>query len=593
MAAVSVLLLLVSSCANKTPNAASPATAAATSASGVSAATGLFVDAAERAGVRFVHTNGAEGKFRFIESTPAGCAFFDYDNDGFLDIFLVQSGPSTPVTSPGQVKRPSCALYRNNGDGTFTDVSKGSGLDADLGYGHGVAVGDYDNDGYDDLFVTGFAGNHLLRNERGTGKFRDVTRAMGLGAIHSTGYATSAAFGDYDNDGRLDLYVCYYCPWSWANNKPCRDAHRRPDYCSPEVYDPDVHRLYRNTATGFVDVSEKAGLTRARGRGLAVAFIDYDGDGRPDIFVANDLTPNMLWRNNGDGTFTDKAAAAGCSYAEGGTTMAGMGVAIGDYDRSGRDSVFVTNFSNMPNCLFKNVGDGLFEDVSAVSGVAFPHMKFLAFGCEFFDYDADGWLDLLVANGHVNIHADTLFEGVTYKQRKQLFHNERDGRFREITEPNALEALGVPTVSRGLAVGDYDNDGRVDALVNNQNGPAQLLHNNDRSANHWISFKTIGVKSNRNGVHARLTLVASDGSRQTATVRGGSSYLSYSDRRVYFGLGTVTGISQVEIRWPSGVRDVLKNVAPDAIYVVTEGRGITGKQPAPARDGRTATAQAY
>ncbi|HLK55997.1 MAG TPA: VCBS repeat-containing protein, partial [Chthonomonadaceae bacterium] len=268
-----------------------------------------------------------------MEFSPAGCALFDYDNDGYLDILLLQSGPS----GPSLAQRPHCALYRNNRDGTFTDVTAGSGLDTDLGYIQGVAVGDYDNDGCDDLFLTAYGGNHLFHNEHGTGKFTDVTHRMGLDKVHSAGYATSAAFGDYDNDGKLDLYVCYYAAWTLEKDKLCLNESKLRDYCSPELYPPDTHRLYHNDGDHFTDVSEKAGITKSRGRGLAVAFVDYDGDGRQDIFVANDLTPNMLWHNNGDGTFTDRAAQAGVAYGDEGALMAGMGVAVADYDHSGHE----------------------------------------------------------------------------------------------------------------------------------------------------------------------------------------------------------------------------------------------------------------
>ncbi len=541
-------------------------------AGALSAGPSLFVDVAQRAGVHFEETTGGTGKFYFIESTPGGCAFFDYDGDGYLDILLIQSGSSEPPKTV--TGRPHCALYHNNRDGTFTDVTAGSGLDVDIGYGHGVAVGDYDNDGYDDLFITAFGGNRLFHNERGTGKFRDVTHRMGLDRVHSTGYATSAAFGDYDNDGRLDLYVCYYCPWHWETNKPCHNPQGYVDYCSPEIYDPDVHVLYHNDGSRFRDVSAEAGITKAQGRGLAVAFVDYDGDGKQDIFVANDLTPSMLWHNNGNGTFTDMAGPAGCAYSEGGVKMAGMGVGIADYDHSGRDSLFVSNFSNLPNSLFKNIGSGMLQDVSMPSGVALPHMKFLTFGCEFLDYDADGWADILTANGHVQMYVDALGGGTTFKERKQLFHNEGNDAFREIVGPEAQGDLAVPTVSRGMAVGDFDNDGRLDVLVNNQNGPAQLLHNEDRSAHHWVRFKTIGTKSNRDGLHARIRIV-SQGVSQSASVRAGSSYLSHSDARVYFGLGDSKRIERAEIRWPSGTMDRMKDLGVDQDYTVAEGAGIT------------------
>jgi hypothetical protein len=571
-----------------------------TNSSSASPASALFEDIAPRIGINFKHSSGATGKFYFIEIIPAGCALFDYDNDGFLDILLLQSGPSDPSLLQSASPPSStlfCALYHNNGDGTFTDVTLGSGLDRYLGYTHGVAVGDYDNDGYDDLFITGYRRNFLFRNQYATRNhsrmnrvgnptpsssiplFADVTRKMGLDKLHSTGYATSAAFGDYDNDGLLDLYVCYYCSWTWKKDVACHDSQGRRDYCTPEMYDPDTHRLYHNEGYRFVDVSEKAGITKARGRGLAVAFIDYDDDGDQDIYVANDLTPNMLWRNNGNGTFAEVGLQAGCAYTEGGGLMAGMGIAIADYDHSGRESMFVTNFSLKPNALFKNLGNGQFADVAQAAGLGLPSMRYLAFGCEFMDYDADGWADLLVVNGHVVVHAEVMGPGITYAEPKQLFHNEANGAFREITEKAQLGDLALPTVGRGLAIGDIDNDGRLDALVTNNNGPAQLFRNLDRSANHWVAFKTAGTKSNRDGIHTRIAIVA-NGMRQTASVRGGSSFLSHSDRRLYFGLGKAEKISRVEIQWPSGLREILTNVPANAIYTLTEGRGITGKLPA-------------
>ena len=530
----------------------------------------LFTDVAASAGIHFTHTTGAAGKFYYPESTPAGCAFVDYDNDGFPDIILIQSGPAG-LPAPGQT-RPRCALYHNNKNGSFTDVTNGSGLDADLGFAHGIAVGDYDNDGYDDLFITAQSGNHLFHNENGSGRFRDVTRERGMDKLHSSGYATSAAFGDYDNDGRLDLYVCYYGPWTLAGDKTCHNPQGQRDYCAPQMYDPDTHRLWHNDGDHFTDVTHKAGIDAVKARGLAVAFVDYNEDGRPDILVANDITPTMLWRNNGDGTFTDVATQAGVAFAEGGQLMAGMGIALADYDHSGRDSLFMTNFSGQPKTLFRNLGGGLYEDASAISGVSLPQINFLSFGCEFFDYDADTFPDLIVANGHVQLHVAETSAATTYAERKQLFHSNGKGVFEEITDPALLGDLASPTVARGLAIGDYDNDGRLDILINNQNGLAQLFHNNAGGASsaHWVSFLPIGTKSNRDGRHARFTLTAA-GVTQTATVRAGSSYLSSSDRRVYFGLGMASKIDRLEIRWPSGAKDTLTNLSVNKTYVVREG----------------------
>ncbi len=544
-----------------------------------SGATPLFRDVAATAGVHFTQSNGATGKFYYVEETGAGCACFDYDNDGFLDLVLVQSG--TIPRAPGETSPANhCALYHNNGNGTFTDVTAGSGLDRDLGYGQGVAVGDYDNDGYDDLYITGYGGNHLLHNERGSGKFTDVTARAGVGDTdHGRRYATSAAFGDYDNDGKLDLYVCHYAPWSPETNKPCHTARNELEYCTPDVLDPDVHRLYHNNGDGtFTDVTHQAGIDREKGHGLGVVWLDYDHDGREDIFVTNDLNETFLWHNDGGGKFSNRSETAGCAYDNQAQHLAGMGIGLGDYDNSGRESLFVTNFSQQPNTLYKNLGGGMFQDVSQETNLALPHMKFLAFGCDFLDYDADGDKDLIVANGHVVLHVAETSVGTTYKERKQLFHNDGDGRFTEITDPGRLGDLGTETVARGLASGDYDNDGRLDFLVNNQNGPAQLFHNEDRSSNHWVSFKTIGTKSNRDGYHAKITLTCGD-RRYFSEVHSSSSYASHSDSRVYFGLGSTDPIEQVQIQWPSGTKDILKNVSPDAIYIVTEGKGITGTQP--------------
>jgi len=533
----------------------------------------IFKDVAAAAGVHFTESNGATGKFYYIESTPGGCAFFDYDNDGYPDILLIQSGrfPRTPANSPSNW----CRLYHNNGNGTFTDVTAGSGLDRDLGYCQGVAVGDYDNDGYDDLYITAYGGNHLLRNLHGTGRFEDVTSRAGVGDTdQGPRYATSAAFGDYDNDGHLDLYVCHYSPWTVARNRVCSNARGESDYCSPYTLDPDVDRLYHNNGNGtFTDVTKSSGITSAKGRGLGVAWLDYDGDGREDIYVCNDLTPAILWHNDGHGKFSNRALQAGCAYDSSGAEIAGMGLGVGDYDNSGRESLFVANFSGQPNTLFHNVGGGQFVDVSNAAGVAQPHMKYLTFGADFIDYNADGWKDIINANGHVEIHAPETYNGTTYPEPKQLYHNDGNGKFSLVTRD--LGDLNTPVVSRGLAVGDYDNDGRLDILVNNQNGPAQLFHNEVRNAGNWISFKLIGTKSNRDGYGAKVNVTC--GKRHYfSECRGSSSFESHSDSRVYFGLGAATRVDAVTIRWPSGAHDQIRDLSADHIYTVTETRGVTG-----------------
>lgn len=567
----SLSLFALSGCAPSRP--ALPANSATPSDSNTSAPNALFKDVAKEAGLKFQHQLGDTGQFYFFEFTAPGCALFDFDNDGYLDVFLVQSGSSAPAETVHD--RPFCALYHNNRDGTFTDVTLGSGFDKDLGYAQGVAAGDFDNDGYEDIFLTSFGGNHLFRN-RGKGKFQDVTGVSGMAKVHGTGYSTSAAWGDYDSDGRLDLYVCYYAEWSHAKDKKCPEKESGlPDYCHPQLYEPMTHRLYHNTGKGFVDVSEKSGITRSKGRGLAVAWIDFNNDFRPDIFVANDVTPAMLWRNDGQGKFTNVADQTGCAYDGEGRGIAGMGVAVADYDHAGQQSLYVTNFSARPNILFKNQGT-VFEDVTAQARLAFLHLKFLSFGCEFFDYDADGWSDIIVNNGHVQVRKANREPDVELLQRKQLLHNIK-GKFEEISDPALLGELATPTRGRGLAKGDFDNDGHVDILCVNQNGPVQLFRNLTHKGNHWISFSTIGTKSNRDGIGARIEIMT-NGVRQIATVQSGSSYMSSSDRRVYFGVGAASKVDEVTVRWPGGQREILKNLPADRFYTLTEGRGVTDKR---------------
>lgn len=567
-------LLLVSSC---TRSSTSSGTNSSLSTTPKTAPAALFHDVATRSGLNFTHQLGASGKFYFDETTPAGCALFDFDGDGFDDVFLVQSGSSAPAKTVKN--RPLCALYRNKGDGTFQDVSRGSGLDKDLGYAQGVAVGDFDGDGFDDLFITAFGNNHLFRNLKGNGKFEEVTAKMGLDKIHDTGYSTSAAWGDYDGDAKLDLYVCYYAHWNHELNRPCADSHSILDYCDPKIYEPSTHRLFRNMGSTFKDVSESAGISSARGRGLAATFIDYNGDGKPDIFVANDVTPNMLWKNNGNGTFSNTAQGAGCAYDGQGQDMASMGIAVADYNRSGRPSLYISNFSNLPNILFQNIGNGLFQDVTREAQLSFSHLQFLSFGCEFLDYDADGWPDLVTNNGHVQVSASHLTMGTTLKQRKQLLHNQGNGQFKEVSDAALLGDLNLPVVGRGLATGDFDNDGRLDVLAMSQNGPVQLLHNDTSgNGNHFISFSLRGTKSNTDAIGAKVELTV-DGAKQTDWVRGGSSFLSSSDRRVYFGLGKTTKIDRVKIVWPNGTTENLSDLNADTFYTVTQTKGVTQKNP--------------
>ncbi len=511
-----------------------------------------------------------------IETTGSGCAWFDYDNDGRPDILLLQAGPlpGAPRTSEASHHH----LYHNNGDGTFRDVTAGSGMEA-TGYSQGVAIGDVDGDGYDDVFITGYGGNHLFRNEKGTGKFQDITQRAGLADTRDgPRWCTSAAFGDFNRDGKLDLYVCRYAVWSPAIDKPCKNPRGQSSYCSPELYAPEVHALYRNNGDGtFTDVSRQAGITEARGHGLGVAWLDYDGDGNEDLFVANDLSPYFLWHNNGDGTFTEVASKAGVAYSDMGSLLSGMGVGIRDFNGDGREDIFVTNFSGQMNVLYRNDGKAGFTNVTTPSGVGPVSMNHLAFGCEFLDFDRDGLPDLIIGNGHVNDDVEAYSQGETYAQSKTLLRNHGDGTFTEVKD--LLGDLLAKHVTRGLAVADFDLDGNLDILTNNQDGPPELLRYTGPSRGHWFALDTHGVKSNPDGYHAVVTLRI--GKRTlSAEVRSGSSFASHSSSRLYFGLGDAATIDEVKIVWHgSKTVTTARNVAADHLYRAVEGQSLTAFTP--------------
>ena len=531
----------------------------------------LFTDVAGTAGIGFRHSNGAAGKKYFVEITGSGCAFIDYDQDGWLDALLLDAGPL-----PGGAGTQRNGLYHNTKDGRFTDVTPGSGLEH-TGYTQGVAAGDFDNDGYPDLYVTGYGGNHLFHNEAGTGRFTDVTTAGGVGDTdRGKRFALSAAWGDYDRDGRLDLFVTHYARWTY---KPCRNVLKEPAYCSPEAYEGDTCRLYRNLGGGrFADVTESTGVNRAGGRAMGVAWLDYDRDGWQDIFVACDLQPNLLFKNTGKGGFREMAQTAGVALGEMGNPLSGMGVAVGDYDQDGKEDLHVTNFSYQPNSLFWNGPGGLFENRSAVSGLGEASHLPLGWGTEFLDYDRDGFPDLVVANGHIHEDVARTKADLTYQQPKSLYRNDGQGGFKPIRE--GLGDLALPTVSRGLAIGDFDNDGGVDVLVNNVNGPAQLFRNQGSQERHWISFVLQGRTSNRDGRHSRLRLRAG-GRVLRGEARAGSSYCSSSDPRVYFGLGNLQRVDEVTVEWPGGRRRTARGLAADQVWRWTEGE----PGPKPAREG--------
>ncbi|HET7151559.1 MAG TPA: CRTAC1 family protein [Candidatus Acidoferrum sp.] len=528
-----------------------------------------FRDVTQQAGIHFVHNNGAFGKKYLPETMGSGVAFIDYDNDGWPDIFLVNG-----MDWPGHIRKHSTPkLYHNNHDGTFTDVTRKAGLDIEL-YGMGVAVGDYDNDGYDDLFVTAYGQNHLFHNN-GNGTFTDVTQKAGLQGPKE--FSTSAAWVDYDKDGHLDLVVGNYVQWTLETDLYCTLVGKSKSYCTPESYKGTSVRLWHNRGDGtFEDVTEKAGLGDPTSKTLGVAMLDYDNDGWPDLLFSNDTQPNKLYRNNGNGTFTEKAVVAGVAFSEEGVARAGMGVDAADYDHSGYASILITNFSNQMISLYHNEGKGLFVDEAPRSEIGHASLLTLGFGCFFFDYDLDGWPDVFVANGHVDDDIQKVQPNVSYAEQPHLFRNVGKGKFEEVTK-SVGAAFASPRVGRGAAYADINNDGRLDLLLSTNGGPVYLFRNEAQgaaAANRSLRIKLIGAKSNRDGIGAKVKLTAG-GETQTEMLRSGSSYLSASELVLTFGLGQRDKADAIEIYWPSGQIDRLANVAAGATISVTEGKGIT------------------
>jgi hypothetical protein len=521
-----------------------------------------FEEVAERRGIRFQHFDSATPKHYIQETMGSGLGWIDFDADGWLDLFVVQSGPVDPASHAGPL--PTCKLYRNNGDGTFTDATDKVGLTRP-GFGMGCAVGDFDNDGFDDLLVTYVGGIVLYHNQsdgNGGRHFVDVTEKAGLRNPH---WATSAAWGDIDGDGYLDLYVCNYVELNGKTDPVCEHAGTKiAIQCSPTAYPKVAHKLFRNNGDGtFTDISIASGVAAATpAPGLGVVMADFDGDGRLDIFVANDMHPAYLFHNQGNGKFIERALSSGCAFDRNGTPLAGMGVAAADVDDSGRPSLFITNYQNEPNILFLNRGGLDFVDRSYPSGLGFPSLTRLGFGTAFLDADLDGVLDVAVANGHVQRPAQRLF-GVPYAQEPQLFLGQSGARFHDASTkcgPFFRQRL----VGRGLAVGDFDNDGRPDLALSHNAGPVALLHNADATRNHWVRLELIGdgKKSNRNAVGARVEVEAA-GRKQTHFVCGGGSYLSANDRRITVGLGTAERIDRLVVVWPDGGRQEFRDLAVD------------------------------
>ena len=531
----------------------------------------LFEDITGQAGLDFLHTNGASPDKHIVETMGSGGLFLDYDNDGWLDIFLVDGGSVADAQTATRAKH---RLYRNKRNGTFEDVTSVSRI-VRSGFGMGACAGDYDNDGWIDVYVTSEGPNALYRNS-GNGTFANVAPSAGVG---STDLSTSCAFADIDRDGDLDLLVANYVDLS-GGEKYCGDTRVRA-YCRPDVYKGSSNILYRNNGNGtFTDITRQAGVYSTAGKGLGVVFGDYDDDGWPDVFVANDLVPNFLYHNEGSGSFREVGLLAGVAVAIDAKARAGMGTDFGDYDGDLRLDLVVTNFELESHNIFRNLGGGLFADATAESGLNIATLPFLGFGTTFLDYDNDGDLDLAIADGHVLDNASHFRADSSHAQRNLLLRND-GGRLREVGRLSG-NGFALEKVSRALAAGDVDNDGDLDLLVTNNGQTADLLRNDGGNRNTSLVVRTVGKKSNRQGIGARLRLVAGN-KTQIREIKTGSSYLSQSDLRQHFGLGRATEVDRLEIRWPSGRTEVLQKIPANSIITVVEGEGLTQRIPFAAR----------
>ena len=536
--------------------------------SGVAVNPVRYVDVARSAGISFQHDNAASSEKYLIETMGSGCGWIDYDQNGLLDLYLV-NGASTRLYTPKHALRS--ALYRNNGDGTFTDVTLKAGVAAEDLFGMGVAVGDYDNDGFPDLLILGYE-RCILYHNNGDGTFTDVTSRAGVGNVRKWG--SSAAWFDYDNDGLLDLVIANYVDWSPERNFWCGDkGPGLRSYCHPDVYHGEPPTLYHNNGDGtFSDVSKRSGLGIKPGNGLGVVTFDYDNDGWQDIFIANDHMPNYLFHNNRDGTFREIGYSAGVAVGIDGQFEAGMGTDAADTTGSGRLDLIVAHLDQQLARLYQNVGEGYFEDATFRSRISYATFHLSGFGTRFVDYDNDGARDLFIANGHVldNIqryHADT-----TYAEPKLMFRNTGHGIFQNVSEQLGSD-FQLPRVSRGAAIADFDNDGDLDILVSNNGQPPQLLRNDGGNSNHWLQIFLIGTRSNRDAVGARVKVTAS-GLVLYDERKGGMSYQSAQDPRLHFGLSQRRTVEEVEIKWPSGALTKLTNLKSDQILAIEEGKGL-------------------
>jgi len=517
-------------------------------------------------GLSFRHNSGAYGGKLLPETLGSGCAFLDYDNDGFQDILLVNS-----MDWPNHKRaRSTLKLYKNNRNGTFADVTRAAGLDIEL-YGMGIAVGDYNNDGFPDILITCVGQNRLFRNT-GKGSFLDVTKTSGLAAHQA--FSTSALWFDYDRDGHLDLFVCNYVNWSPERDVFCSLDGKNKSYCTPEAYRGETCWLFRNRGNGtFEDVTATSGIFDTSSKSLGVAMLDFDQDGWPDLFVANDTQPNKLYKNLRNGKFKDVAVEAGLAFSVEGKARAGMGVDVGDFENSGRAGIAITNFDNEMVGLYRSPSVGLFDDVSVASGVGNPSKTTLGFGCGFADLDLDGRLDLVVANGHIDDTVRNIRGNVGYAQPPHLFLNLGGGKFQDVAS-NVGSDFAVPRVGRGLAFADWDRDGDLDLLLTTNNGPAVLFRNDVRSGNRALRLRLVGTRSNRDAIGA-VVRISHSGVEQMRTVRGGSSYLSQSELPLTFGIGKSDSIDRIAVVWPSGATQEFKNISSGRAYEVTENKGIT------------------
>jgi hypothetical protein len=537
-----------------------------------------FRDVTAPAGIHFTHNNGAFGKKWLPETMGPGCAFIDYDNDGYPDILLT-NGEDFPGHPHGGAT--TLKLYHNNHDGTFTDVTRKAGLAIPM-YGFGVAVGDYDNDGFDDIFISALGQSHLFHNN-GNGTFSEVTKAAGMWG--PTEFSTSAAWVDYDRDGKLDLVIANYVQWTEQGDLYCTIDGSHKSYCTPESYKGTSIRLWHNIGAGkFEDVTQKAGLGDPTSKSLGIAILDVNVDGWPDILIANDTQPNKLYINKQNGTFEERGVAAGIGFSEDGVARAGMGADAADYDRSGHASLIISNFANQMVSLYHNEGNGLFVDEAPQSEIGRGTLVTLGFGCFFFDYDNDGWPDIFVADGHIENEIERVQKRVSYAEPPHLFRNLGGGKFTEVTVQMG-KAFAAPKVARSAAYGDIDNDGFPDILLTTNAGPAYLYHN-EGGTNQSLRIKLVGTKSNRDGIGTVVRVIAGN-DKQWKMLRSGSSYLSQSELILTFGLGSHTKADAIEIQWPSGQIDKLSNVNAGQTVTMQEGKGITANKPYSAQHMRT------